>query len=280
VEDEDKPLLVRTLEDIDINVVDGEMLSEILGQEQESSPQKPLVEPPEPIFKLSWCPFSNSSDARGGATALVVLGGGRARSDPQGVTTLALPAFNPSEIPDTKSGPKLSSTMRTSMRDSVMPSDLYTYTTSGIIHDYFLLPCDNPHFAGDCDPIALIILSETTFGTRSTTFHEFPPLILGLRPIEQSKATPSGADSVTQDLASTLDAMKLADDPRQLLFPTLLWNGSSSITEGDIIKLESEQYKSLLGGSVDGVEKSFVMSGGAAWAGNTEDENRHAKVRS
>ncbi|EEB86978.1 hypothetical protein MPER_15884, partial [Moniliophthora perniciosa FA553] len=68
----------RTLDDLHVNVVDAARLEIHLNQES-SGPQR------EPIFKLSWCSFSNSSDPRGGDTALVVLGGSQITDSP-GVT--------------------------------------------------------------------------------------------------------------------------------------------------------------------------------------------------
>lgn len=280
VDDEDRPLLVRTLEDIDVNIIDGEKLSEVLGGEEgDSTSLKPAVEPPEPIFKLSWSGFPYSSDPRGGFTTLTVLGGGRGSSDAQGVTTLLLPAFNPVDSADTKSSSNLSPSMRDAMRESVIHSNSYTYATTGIVHDYCLLPRNSPHFSGSFDPAAIIILSEIGTGARSTDAHEFPPPVFEIKPIvNDPKPSPSDPDSVSDDLASTLESMKLADDPHRLDLPTPLWNGNSSITDGDILRLDADQYKSLLGPGTEIAESSYGLSGGVTWTDDTEGESRHAKV--
>ncbi|OBZ79959.1 Uncharacterized protein C1F3.03 [Grifola frondosa] len=68
LEDEDRPLLLRTLDSSD-----SEDLSTVDATKLEST-STPAV-PREPIFKLAWSSFPNSSDPRGGETVLTVLGG-------------------------------------------------------------------------------------------------------------------------------------------------------------------------------------------------------------
>lgn len=273
---------MRTLSEIDINIIDGEKLSEVLGGgEEDPKSIKPAAKPLEPIFKLSWSGFSHSSDPRGGTTVLTVLGGGSEQSDAHGVTALLLPAFNPADSPAAKQNQGLSPFMRDAMRESIIHGSSHTYVASGVVHDYFLLPRNNPHFAGSFDPAAIIILSDSSVGNRSTEAYEFPPPIFELLPKEKDQRPASTEiDSLSDDLASTLESMQLADEPRRLVLPVPLWNGNSSITDGEIMRLDPEQYKLLIGSEAEIAESSYGLSGGAAWNADAEDESRHAKVSS
>lgn len=90
IEDEDKPLLAITLDGIqDVNVAKADELEAALAGEHNTHDNAR-----EPIFKLAWSGFENSSDPRGGETALTVLGG-LSHNDVSGLTTLLLPAFSP-----------------------------------------------------------------------------------------------------------------------------------------------------------------------------------------
>jgi syntaxin-binding protein 5 len=284
IEDENQPLLVRTLEELDINVVDGEKLSEALGEaEDDADIKRRALQPLEPIFKLSWSGYPNSSDPRGGTTTLTILGGGGSvvKSN-QGVASLLLPAFNPVEAPEPDS--TLNPSMRAAMRESVLHTEkMYTYSSSGVVHDYLLLPRENPHFSGCFDPVAIIVLSDDpNTGTRSSEIYQFPPPIFNLnRASQKAPDVPSSdSDPVSQSITSTLECMTIADDPRRLILPTALWTGSSNVVWGDVVKLESAAYKSLL----HACEKDNVLGddyglrGGLSWLDDTDDESRHAKV--
>ncbi|KAI0322973.1 WD40-repeat-containing domain protein [Amylostereum chailletii] len=137
VEDDSQPLLVRTLDDIDVQIVDGDKLDEYLPGAD--GPPK-HHEPREPIFKLAWSGYPNSTDPRGGETSLIILGGQFGR-DPSGVNVLWLPAFNPSEPPTmANSEESLHPHFRKAMRVSLDPSNAHFYPTPGLTQDFVLIP--------------------------------------------------------------------------------------------------------------------------------------------
>ncbi|KAG7099718.1 hypothetical protein E1B28_001536 [Marasmius oreades] len=242
VDDEDQPLFVRTLDDTDVHMVDASRLDEHLNQGKtvESSQR-------EPIFKLSWCSFSNSSDPRGGDTALVVLGGSRA-DDSYGVTTYWLPAFNPPTPPVTAhSG--INPAIRDAMRTSVQPTKTYFYYTEGIVHDYLLVPRDAPHFAGACDPFALLIVREGSRHTRVTEGFQFPPpsfLTTDNTEPEGELQSKEGTHDALDDLQSTLQSMQLSDDAQSLVAPGFLSNGVTGLSDGQLHRLSRDAYQTLV----------------------------------
>jgi hypothetical protein len=281
VEDEDQPLLVRTTDEIDVNFVDGEKLEKSLPQahtEKASTP--PQYVEREPIFKLSWSSFPNSSDPRGGGTALTILGG--LNNSAPGVTVHWLPAFNPPEppaSPDLPSG--LHPFTRNAMRESLMPSKTYFYNVTGITQDFLLVPRDNPHFSGSFDPIAILFLSDSQGDTRVIDAYDFPPPTFSavtpveLVPVENLEVleprAESHSDALAEDLASTLQAMKMDEAPRRLRLPPPLSNG---IIDGRLVKLERDAYERLStqGGANN---EDLPLHGGLAWA----DESKTKEMK-
>ncbi|KAK7465475.1 Lethal(2) giant larvae sro7 [Stygiomarasmius scandens] len=262
IEDEDQPILVRTLDHIDVNVVNALELETLL-----SEAKGPEVR--EPIFKLAWCSFPNSSDPRGGNTALVVLGGLSPTED-SGVTVYWLPAFNPSEAPSTAST-SLHPSIRSAMRDSVAPSKTYFYYADGIVQDFLLVPRDNPHFSGANDPIAILFTREAPGGSRVVDAFQFPPPAFR----DSDKANTDQNDADTQDtlidLASTLQAMKMNDDPRGMQLPCCLSNASSGMIGGHLYRLDREAYQKLTEESAICSERELLpLRAGFAWCDQKE----------
>ncbi|KAI3622792.1 wd40 containing snare-dependent exocytosis protein [Moniliophthora roreri] len=264
VDDEDQPLLVRTLDDLDVNVVDAAQLEIHLNHE--SSGQVPPQR--EPIFKLSWCSFSNSSDPRGGDTALVVLGGSQIANSP-GVTVMLLPAFNPSAPPTSPIPTDLHPATREAMRSSVHSSDVYFYSTNGLVQDYLLIPRSEPHFSGNFDPFAILFIREGPRQTRVVEGYQFPPPSFSRTAVEgESSTRPQDA---LDDLADTLKYMQMSDEPRTLHLPGILSNGSSGILDGQLKRVNRDSFLNLVQGSFDNT-RSLNLRAGFAYL-NTRDQS-------
>jgi syntaxin-binding protein 5 len=96
VDDDTKPLVTRTLDDDDVDIVDQDFLQGSHGFRQKFSDRSGFGR--QPVYKLSWSGFPNSSDPRGGETILTVLGG-LVTSKPTTTTIVAFPPFNPPAPP-------------------------------------------------------------------------------------------------------------------------------------------------------------------------------------
>lgn len=269
IEDEDKPLLCMTLDDMDVNVVDGVKVQD--GANNMQSPR-------EPIFKLAWCGFPNSSDPRGGKTALLVLGGTVA-DEGYGVYTLWLPALNLPEPPVTPGQQGLHHQVREAMRKLVIPSKHYFYSTAGPVQDFLLIPSSNPHFFGNWDPVALLLLFEAEAGTRALDARQFPPPELAAgshvptSPRHQQASQPGDLD---QELADTLQSMELYAEPSHLWLSPPLWSGKNAPLHPELVKLERDPYHKL---TTEGFPADPLgLDGGIAFLDRAED-TKLIKVR-
>lgn len=289
VEDEDHPLFVRTIDNLDeTNIVDGHKIEEYLpGGSVDSKTRPPSVDR-EPIFKLAWSGFNNSSDPRGGETALTVMGGLLA-GDGAGVSVLWLPPFNPPEQPaSTGVHNGLNPLIRQAMRDSLIPSKTFFYSTLGPTQDFLLMPRESPHFSGTFDISSILFLSDAAGGTRAIEAFQFPPPEFLAPPAAPEPFVPTTAgkpditdtsDVLSDDLASTLEAMRMTDDPKRLGLPTLLWNGSSGVIHCEIVKLDRDAYETLTGASNTTYDE-LPLKGGIAWTNETKaSEAKMSKVR-
>ncbi|THH21204.1 hypothetical protein EW146_g293 [Bondarzewia mesenterica] len=271
VEDEGQPLLVRTLDDIDVNAVDGHKLDNVQPADQGSQRDPAPHIPREPIFKLAWSGYPNSSDPRGGETSLIVLGG-QFDGDPLGINVLWLPAFNPPEAPVTTTAIiGLHPFYRNAMRQSLDPLNAYFYSTPGITQDFLLIPRSSPHFAGTWDPVAILLLSEGEKQTRSIEAYEYPPPQFLVPPQALSEdslkevAYPEDAqDSLSMSLASTLQSMQVTDEPHKLVLPTALWNGPSGIIYASLLTVDRIAYEQLNERASGGPHHEFKLDGGVA----------------
>ena len=77
VDDEDRPIMVRTVDKIDINYPEGEQLDAALSDPRRASGEGFANHQREPIFKLGWSSFTSQavSDPYSSDTVLTVLGG-------------------------------------------------------------------------------------------------------------------------------------------------------------------------------------------------------------
>ncbi|EKM61629.1 uncharacterized protein PHACADRAFT_169080 [Phanerochaete carnosa HHB-10118-sp] len=273
VEDEDKPLMVLTLDgEHDINIADSCKFDEAMSKGRVKSSIR------EPIFKLAWSGFANSDDPRGGDTVLTVLGGLK-EEDVPGVTALLLPAFNPPE-PSSSTAPDsqtLHPEFRAAMRQSVTPKNLHTYSTVGTPQDFLLLPRESPHFAGTYDPYAILLLSDGEKEARAIETYQYPPPIFAIH--EHTEPTPSVPrdepeqleDVLSDEIALTLESMQLNDEPKSLEAPPSFWSGPLGVISGDLISLERDAYEALVHEAAP-EEEGLRLQGGSAWVDDIEGQ--------
>ncbi|KAJ6503249.1 WD40 containing snare-dependent exocytosis protein [Mycena vitilis] len=266
VEDEDQPLFVRTLDTTNVNLVD---MDELEKKHDAAPPER------EPIYKLAWSSFPNSSDPRGGQTALTVLGGLIiAPGEATGLNVQWLPPFNPPEPPNpTPTQTALHPFMRSAMQASLLPISDFFYYTPSVAQDFFLVPRNSPHFSGHYDPIAILISIESTGDTRVLEGYQFPPpsFLASSEPAAE-EVTPSG--SVVDDLALTLKSLTVDEDPHALLLPSPLSFGSTGIFQVRLLSLDREPHDLLVGGEKEH-PFNLLLSGGSAWG----DESKIREIR-
>lgn len=223
LEDSEQPVLVRTLDDFDVNMIDPEVLEEQLRD----TPRRDTSTPREPIFKLSWSGFTNSKDPRGGETALTVLGGTKPDKG-FGLNVLWFPAFNPGDPPTTSPTTKqdqFHSFMATAIRQSLKGLNTFLYCTKTPVHDFYLIPRESPHFNYTYDPDAILILSEAGRDGRVLEAREFPP------PIFTSARQPSTSklslpeESGLHNLDVALESLSLGAHPQIVGLPYELSGG-------------------------------------------------------
>ncbi|KAJ7459170.1 WD40 containing snare-dependent exocytosis protein [Mycena galericulata] len=267
VEDEDQPLLVRTLDTTNVNVMDVDELD------------KPRDTPPaerEPIYKLAWSSFSNSTDPRGGETALTILGGLiMADGEATGLNVLWLPAFNPSEPPNPAgTQTSLHPFMRSAMQASLVPLSDFFYYTPGIPQDFFLVPRSSPHFSGYYDPSAILISFESVGDTRILDAFQFPPPSF-LTPSESAaEEEVEEPGSVVDRLASTLKSLSVESDPHILRLPSQLSLANTGVFRAHLFTLDREAHE-LLAADEPADPFALPLKGGAAWS----DESKAREMK-
>ncbi|KAL1951191.1 hypothetical protein VTO73DRAFT_340 [Trametes versicolor] len=292
LEDENKPLALRTLDstgDEDLSAIDTAKLESVL-----SAPQDHSVEPPrEPIFKLAWSGFPNSSDPRGGNTVLTVLGGMTIDASP-GVTALLFPPLQPPAPPNPTSPkpagvPDLHPHTRAAMCDSLIVKDIYTYVTAGPVQDFLLFPRSNPHFSGHYDPSAIVVTSDSDVPeARITEAFEFPPPTFVSLPGSPGAVASSGdtqdaegagaADALAKELAMTMQAMSMSDEARLARLPPCLW----SVLGEYLVKVDKHTYDTLVQDKlvpIDG-EIPLPIKGGLAWSEDPDGIMKLIKLQS
>ncbi|KAI0093981.1 lethal giant larvae like, C-terminal-domain-containing protein [Irpex rosettiformis] len=277
VVDEDKPLLVTTLDGReDINVANAEAMDAAL-----SGHPGGIHDQPEPIFKLAWSGFNNSSDPRGGDTVLSVLGGLGQKEVPA-VTTLLLPPFNPPEPPvQAVPGTTLDPTFRHAMRQTVIPKDMHSYSTVGVPQDFLLLPREQPHFSGSWDPVAMLLLSDGDKDTRAIEAYQFPPPLFVPKAEPQknesaAEANPEGlGGDVADEITSVLESMQVDEDPQSLNVPPALWGGPSSVVGGTLVSLDRDAYQRFVANASTRPLDSINLRAGRAWV---EDDDGQMKL--
>ena len=277
MEDDDQPLLVQTLDSTNVNLVDFDALAADPDNKEKNQVQQ-LTR--EPIFKLSWSSFSNSSDPRGGETSLTILGGLDA-SKPPGLTVFLFPPFNPTEPPSTPVSPKsenLHPFFRSSMIRSLNLSKSFFYETFGsVVQDYLLIPRNSPHFAGNFDPYAVMLLTESTHNARTVRAYQYPPpgfvktnLDLQEAPIE-AETKEDVEELPAASLQSPPPPTPPEKSPRLINYtpspirtPFTLSAASSGILGGCLFKIEDDVYQSFV--DEDFKDLHLTLNGGQIYA--------------
>jgi syntaxin-binding protein 5 len=277
-EDEDKPLLVRSIDEVDINLANEQMLNLALEPSGGELNDKPA---PEPIYKLDWSGYSNSADPRGGTHTLAVLGGGRGKES-SSVTVFSFSAFNPT-VSGMDPNVALPQPMRKAMQDCLSNPGVYSYQSESTISDFLLLPRDTPHFSGSFDPVAIALVYNGPGDKRSISITEFPPPSLEIVPKlpEMARTISSSTtttDAIGEELAETLHAMQRSSDPERLILPNSLWTGGSSVVGGEILLLSAATYGALCSQDPEASGSKYGLRGGAAWMDGKNDDSMHAKV--
>ncbi|THH11619.1 hypothetical protein EW145_g567 [Phellinidium pouzarii] len=275
VDDEDHPLMVRTIDKLDINYPDGEELDTALSDVQHSSPEVIDSMRLEPIFKLSWCSFGSQalSDPYSSDTVLIILGGYSAAHVP-GLTALRFPAFALISPSTAAVQEGVRPEVRKPLAKSFSSGDSYLYSTVGVVTDYLSIPKGSPLFGGDFDPVAILIVSEWPAGQRSIESKEFPPPSFGISqatvtPVPEASTGKETDDLLNAELSSTLKSLKLNGDPKDYTqsLPAALWTGLNAVCDGDIVRLENEEYERLQLGLQTSSSREYVNIGraGIAW---------------
>ncbi|KAF8846111.1 hypothetical protein BDN67DRAFT_16617 [Paxillus ammoniavirescens] len=255
VEDGNLPLLVMTLNDTDVNAVDGSKIEHRLD-----NPSADIFpsDTRDPIYKLVWCGFPNSTDPRGGDTALLVLGGGFAGDDP-GLVAFLMPAFDSPSPPTDATG--LHSTVRDAMRKCLVPKKEAFYPSDSVVRDFFVIPRDNPYFSGSWDPVDIVWLCGPP-DTSGVEAYEFPPPHFFSIP---QPPTPDqrGSMDIEDHLSSLLEEMKINQVPTRLHLPVPLASARNGVTGAFVMKIQRESSDMLLASSTK--QHSLPLNGGCAW---------------
>ena len=274
MEDDDQPLLVRTLDSTQVNLVS----SDVLDDDDEQNEVQQLTR--EPIFKLSWSSFSNSSDPRGGETILTILGG-LDTSKPPGLTVLLFPPFNPTEPPSTFLSPKnenLHPFFRNSMIESLNPSKSFFYETFGVVQDYLLMPRNSPHLAGNFDPYAILILTQSTHNARTVKAYQYPPpgfIGTSLSPPESPIEAETKEDDI-EELSATNPPSSTPPTPPEksprhinytpssIRIPFIFSAAGSGLLGGCLFKIQNDVYQSFVDEDVNDLH--LTLKGGRVYA--------------
>ncbi|KAI5118052.1 hypothetical protein M0805_005899 [Coniferiporia weirii] len=286
VDDEDRPLMVRTIEKIDINYPEGEELDRVLSDPNRPPPETMDRMRLEPIFKLTWNSFGSqtTSDPYSGNTVLTILGGYAAEHEPA-LTALRFPpvAFASLSAPASREG--INPDVRKAISKMFSSVDVYHYSTVGVVVDYLQIPKDSANFGGGHDPLAILVLSDWPQGQRNVEAKEFPPPVFGISEVSITPASnpTSGVEDgnpLDAEISSALKSLKITSDPQNYTesLPSVLWVGLNAIRDGDIVRLEKGEYDRLqLALQVsDPTEPSIIGRGGIAWV----DYGDHDQVQS
>ncbi|KAM6498680.1 WD40 containing snare-dependent exocytosis protein [Amanita muscaria] len=270
LEDEDQPLLVKTLDADDVNIVNNETLDRLLSSPGRTGANHTR----EPVFKLSWSGFSNSSDPRGRKTVLTILGGLNIGESP-GLTIFELPAFNPLDPPPSSplSDP-LHPHFRCAMRESLVPLKTYFYPTQDVVQDYLLVPRDSPHYTGALDPIAIILMTGSDANVRRLTAFEYPPPAFKEGESDdahKSERSAVGPDELATELAATLQSLLESNEPRNLRIPAPLWISAAGLVYGHLLTVDRSTYQTYAEDVQ--LESRLNLNGGNAWADATREND-------
>ncbi|KAJ2914768.1 hypothetical protein MD484_g5636, partial [Candolleomyces efflorescens] len=272
VDDDTSPLTVFTFDEDNVHLVNSVKLDAHLQTDGQAAQQLSFR---EPVIKMAWSSFPNSTDPRGGETTLTVLGG----LDPThggNATVLWFPPFQPADPPSgTKIQPgELDPFFRTAMEDSLAPIDLVEYAVGGEIQDFLLIPKESPHYAGQYDPYAVLFLVATKGGDRVVRANSFPPS----RTI-QSGSQPAGGVQPSQSNEGGAVFAEYPDLPPfvPLALPFSPLGGAAGLRGGQLLSLEADAYERICeaGKSFSETALAVKLNGGQAFA----DQTKHDEIR-
>lgn len=275
VEDDSAPLTVFTFDEDNVHLVDqGKLETHLQNQGQ----GKQAISIREPVIKLAWSGYSNSSDPRGGETTLTILGGLDALRGGN-ATVLWFPPFQPSD-PPTSEAPQAGSLhpfFRSAMLDSVSPIDLAEYDIDGEIQDFILIPKESPHFAGSFDPYSILFIVTNGARDRVTHAYSFPPARTIALGSKDKSLDSAAASSLSQDLATEPSLLPY----HEMSLPFQLVSGGMGLKGGRLLTLETSQYERIVPlGKVAEDPYTVRLDGGKAFADQVKhDEIRLTKVR-
>ncbi|KAF6766707.1 lethal giant larvae like, C-terminal-domain-containing protein [Ephemerocybe angulata] len=271
VEDDSAPLTVFTFDEDNVHLVNSAKLEEQL--ESHGRGTQP-VSIREPIFKLAWSGYPNSTDPRGGETTLTVLGGLDAIRGGN-VTVLWFPAFQPTEPP---AGDKLEPGVlhpffRNAMVDSVTPIDLAEYDLEGEIQDFLLIPKEHPHYAGTFNPYSIVFLVANKDNDRVTRAYSFPPsrtITLGKKDNPAEATTKSPLSPEFEDPQSVFPYHEHG-------LPFQLTAGGLGLTNGRLVTVDNTPYEriGIVGKTASPGDSVVLLEGGKAFA----DQIKHDEIR-
>ncbi|PWN24726.1 hypothetical protein BDZ90DRAFT_234681 [Jaminaea rosea] len=304
--DDSKPLLVRSLAELDL---DRPTVDELPGRP-----------PREPIFKLAWSGFPgkrwldalsggkadeqmSAADVEGGSTILTVLGGAVPNHDPPGVMTLHFPPYvatAPSSATTTASfwgsaaqpAHEVAHKARPGLRASLTSTRETRVLSNATVQDFILLPRSSPHYSMAYDPMAILMLVDVPHGLpplappaaqRGLVATPFPPLPSpGAHRASSGPRSPGliprPADGTSPSQAVAGPTPAIAPDlvaPKLLTLPfALACTGAGAVLSAQLVNLPVHSYRKLVSvadgqeGSPDGSSgaPSLPLKGGAAAA--------------
>jgi len=259
-ENSEQPILVRTLDDLDVNVVDRETLETHLGKATGAD-----LRLREPIFKICWSGFENSKDLRG-ETVLTMLGG----TEPDkgfGLNVLWFPAFNPEDLHTTSSPVEEDGLhlVLNAIRQSLAEIKTYHYSTNTSIQDFYFVPHDSPHFNYSYNPYAVLILSEVGQDERLLEAREFPPIDFSLQLRQSQIAKVSQSEGNQLDLDFILEDLSLASLPQSASLPYEFSGGKFARDAYKMQVVPKDVYQDLVSPAETGCIKPRVrLSAGCA----------------
>lgn len=275
VEDDAAPLAVFTFDEDNVHLVDTEKLGSHL---QSQGQRNQAISVREPVIKLAWSGYSNSTDPRGGETTLTILGGLDAARGGN-VTVLWFPPFQPTDPPGgqpPQSG-VLHPFFRAAMVESVNPIDLAEYDIDGEVQDFILVPKDHPHFAGTFDPYSILFSIANEARDRVIGAYSFPPARTTALGTKDKSTDPTVPSFMVEDLVTGPAVLPY----HHLSLPFPLISGETRLTGGRILTLETTQYERIIPlGKIVSDQFSVQLEGGKAFADQVKhDEIRLTKVR-
>lgn len=286
VQDDSKPVMVRTLELLDVDKPVG------VPEEIPGGPARAR----EPIFKLAWSGFPEQSWLEMAANAtskvqqqqyqqshaaqqeltsgsiLTILGGATERHPP-GLVCLHLPPFAlPYSSYWGSKTPEAAAKARQALRSSLDTNLETRYSTQSSVEDFLLVPKSNPYYSLAYDPMAVLILEATD------------PLLPPLPPPAAARGLsayvfPPVCSSPHASLTSGIQA-NFAQQQLNLPLP-LSTAGSGAILGAKLIEVSVHAYRTLAGKrDVGGTQSSLAGGSEAAIeAGSSHDIKEDLSLR-